>query len=39
MVPLRVREPVVVEKVVTARGCYATVRTVRTICAVIGIVC
>jgi uncharacterized membrane protein len=29
----------VVEKVVTARGGYATVRTVRTICAVIGIVC
>lgn len=37
--PFEWGEPAVVEKVVTARDGYATVRTVRTICAVISIVC
>lgn len=37
--PFEWGEPAVVEKVVAARGGYAKLRTVRSICAVIGIVC
>jgi hypothetical protein len=37
--PFEWGEPVVVEKVVADRGGYAKLRTVRSICAVIGIVC